>query len=71
MECNAAALVKAQHSVKSKILIITRILLEYIAAFSTKNMSVWYGRNTHLVLFTIAGMQLDSKVYSYHPAVML
>lgn len=44
---------------------------EYIATFPTRNMSVWCGRNTHLALFTIAGMQLDSKVYSHHPADML
>ena len=58
-------------SVKSKVLITTRILSGYVVAFSTKNMSVWCGRNTHLVLFTITGTRLDSNVYSLHPAVVL
>lgn len=66
----AATLLKFQCSVKSKILIITRILSEYIATFSAKGMLMWWGKSTHLS-FTISGMQLDSKDYSHHPAVLL
>lgn len=65
----AATLLKIQCSVKSKILIITRILSEYIATFSTKGTLVWWGKSTHL-FFTICGMQLDSKGYPHHAAVM-
>lgn len=66
----AATLLKVQCSVKSKILIITRILSKYIATFSAKGTIVGWGRSTHL-LFTISGMQLDSKGYSHHLAVVL
>lgn len=63
----ATALMKVQPSVKCKVLMTVSILSEYIVAFSTQ-ICQWYGRNTHLVMFTIT---LCSLTAQFTPIIQL